>query len=67
MAEAGVAPEPRRHSVQCISPKGLHRIAYLEWGDARNRDVLVCVHGLTRCARDFDELARVLKRHRVAV
>src|SRR5436190_211220 len=60
MAEEGVVAEPRRRSVQCISPKGLHRMAYLEWGDARNRDVLVCVHGLTRCARDFDELARAL-------
>jgi len=60
MPDAGAVPEPRRRSVQCISPKGLHRIAYLEWGDARNRDVLVCVHGLTRCARDFDDLARAL-------
>src|SRR6266508_4521368 len=60
MPETGVAPEPRRRSVQCISPKGLHRIAYLEWGDPRNRDVLVCVHGLTRSARDFDSLAREL-------
>jgi pimeloyl-ACP methyl ester carboxylesterase len=60
MSEPAVVPEPRRRSVQCISPKGLHRVAYLEWGDARNRDVLVCVHGLTRCARDFDELARAL-------
>jgi pimeloyl-ACP methyl ester carboxylesterase len=53
-------PAPRRRSVQCASPKGLHRMAYLEWGDARNRDVLVCVHGLTRTARDFDDLARAL-------
>ena len=60
MAEA-VAP--RRRSVQCASPKGLHRIAYLEWGDPRNRDVLVCVHGLTRSARDFDFLARALCDH----
>src|SRR5258708_4294221 len=60
MPETGVVPEPRRRSVQCISPRGLHRIAYLEWGDPRNRDVLVCVHGLTRCARDFDALARAL-------
>lgn len=64
MADAGVGEagsiEPRRRSVQCVSPKGLHRIAYLEWGDPRNRDVLVCVHGLTRSARDFDELARAL-------
>jgi pimeloyl-ACP methyl ester carboxylesterase len=58
MAEPGV--EPRRRSVQCASPKGLHRVSYLEWGDARNRDLLVCVHGLTRSSRDFDELARAL-------
>jgi pimeloyl-ACP methyl ester carboxylesterase len=54
------ALEPRRRSVQCASPAGLHRIAYREWGDPRNRDVLVCVHGLTRSGRDFDELARAL-------
>jgi pimeloyl-ACP methyl ester carboxylesterase len=57
MAEA---VEARRRSVQCASPAGLHRIAYREWGDPRNRDVLVCVHGLTRSGRDFDELARAL-------
>ena len=59
MAE-GEAPAPRRRSVQCISPKGLHRMSYLEWGDPRNRDVVVCVHGLTRTARDFDPLAAAL-------
>jgi pimeloyl-ACP methyl ester carboxylesterase len=57
MAEA---LEPRRRSVLCASPSGLHRIAYREWGDPRNRDVLVCVHGLTRSSRDFDQLARSL-------
>ena len=57
MAEA---VEPRRRSVLCASPAGLHRMAYREWGDPRNRDVLVCVHGLTRSSRDFDELARAL-------
>lgn len=46
--------------MQCISPKGLHRIAYREWGDARNRDVVVCVHGLTRNGRDFDFIAQGL-------
>ena len=59
MAEPELS-EPRRRSVQCASARGLHRIAYLEWGDPRNRDVLVCVHGLTRSSRDFDELARAL-------
>ena len=60
MAETDLAGEPRRRLVQCASPKGLHRVAYLEWGDARSPDVLVCVHGLTRTGRDFDELARAL-------
>ena len=58
MAEPGI--EPRRRSVQCASSRGLHRISYLEWGDPRNRDALICVHGLTRSSRDFDELARAL-------
>jgi len=52
--------EFRKRSVQCLSPSGLHRMAYLEWGDARNPNIVVCVHGLTRSARDFDPLARSL-------
>jgi pimeloyl-ACP methyl ester carboxylesterase len=61
-----MSAEFRRRSVQCASPRGLHRMAYVEWGDPRNRNVLVCVHGLTRCARDFDDFARaVLDQYRV--
>ena len=52
--------EPRLCHVQCISPRGLHRMAYWEWGAADNPRVLVCVHGLTRQGRDFDTLARDL-------
>lgn len=52
--------EPQLHHVQCLSAGGLHRMAYWEWGDARNARVLVCVHGLTRQGRDFDTLARDL-------
>lgn len=48
---------PRQHHVQCLSPSGLHRIAYTEWGDPANPRVLVCVHGLTRSGRDFDRFA----------
>jgi pimeloyl-ACP methyl ester carboxylesterase len=59
-ADADAAVAPRRRSVQCASPAGLHRIAYREWGDPRNRDVLICVHGLTRSSQDFDALAREL-------
>jgi pimeloyl-ACP methyl ester carboxylesterase len=41
-------------------------MAYVEWGDPANRRVLVCVHGLTRCGRDFDFLAADLAaRYRV--
>ncbi|MGB5082540.1 MAG: alpha/beta hydrolase [Burkholderiales bacterium] len=32
-------------------------MAYLDWGDPRSARALICVHGLTRCARDFDRLA----------
>lgn len=32
-------------------------MAYWEWGDPANRDVVVCAHGLSRQGRDFDVLA----------
>jgi pimeloyl-ACP methyl ester carboxylesterase len=35
-------------------------MAYVEWGDPANPRVLVCVHGLTRCGRDFDFLAQAM-------
>lgn len=52
--------EPRLHHVQCLDSRGLHRMAYWEWGDAANPRVLVCVHGLARQGRDFDTLAQSL-------
>ncbi|NJD35658.1 MAG: alpha/beta hydrolase [Betaproteobacteria bacterium] len=50
----------REGKVKCLSAAGFHHMAYVEWGDAANPSVLVCVHGLTRCSRDFDFLARAL-------
>jgi pimeloyl-ACP methyl ester carboxylesterase len=50
--------EPRLHHVPCLDTRGLHRMAYWEWGDPANPRVLVCVHGLTRQGRDFDTLAQ---------
>jgi pimeloyl-ACP methyl ester carboxylesterase len=50
----------RQHSVQCASPSGLHRMAYTAWGDPANPKVLMCVHGLTRSGRDFDDLAKAM-------
>ncbi|AEI76677.1 translation initiation inhibitor YjgF-family [Cupriavidus necator N-1] len=55
-----MSASPRLGFVQCISPAGLHRMAYHEWGDPANPRVLVCAHGLTRTGRDFDTVASAL-------
>jgi pimeloyl-ACP methyl ester carboxylesterase len=52
----------RRRKVQCASASSLHRIAYLEWAAPDSAKTLVCVHGLTRCSRDFDRLATEMVR-----
>ena len=53
---------PRLQAVTCSSPAGLHRVAYHEWGAPDNPDVVLCVHGLTRTGRDFDDLAMHLAK-----
>ena len=55
-----MSAEFRQRQVQCITPSGLHQLAYTDWGDPGNRKLLVCVHGLSRCGRDFDTLARAM-------
>jgi len=50
----------REGSVLCMDPHGFHRVRYVEWGEASNPRVLLCVHGLTRNGRDFDYVARAL-------
>ena len=52
----------QHHTVQCISPTGLHRMHYTEWGARDNPRIVVCVHGLTRNCRDFDALAQSLEK-----
>ena len=53
-------------TVQCLSPAGLHNMAYKEWGDPKNPAVLLCVHGVTRVSDDFDALATAMAdRYRV--
>jgi len=49
----------RRGRVQISGPRAMD---YVEWGEASAKP-LVCVHGLTRCARDFDFLAAEMVRH----
>jgi pimeloyl-ACP methyl ester carboxylesterase len=51
---------PRLNKFPSLGPHGFHRLSYVEWGEADNPHIVICVHGLTRNARDFDELARAL-------
>lgn len=51
---------PRLEHLQCLDSRGLHRMAYWEWGDPQNPKVLICAHGLARQGRDFDTLAQAL-------
>lgn len=43
-----------------LGSKGFHRIHYTDWGDPGAERIVICVHGLTRNGRDFDDLARAL-------
>lgn len=52
--------DPRMPTIEIEGPEGPCRIAYTEWGDPEAARTIVCVHGLTRNARDFDTLARSL-------
>jgi pimeloyl-ACP methyl ester carboxylesterase len=66
MTAAAITTAPVLRHVQCLGPRGLHRMAYWEWGDPVNDRVLVCVHGLSRQGRDFDALAAAMSdRYRV--
>ena len=60
-------PVPAVGSVLSGTPDGArHVLRWTEWGDPENPRVLICAHGLSRNARDFDFLARTLMdRYRV--
>ena len=51
LAVPGVYCAPMNHRAKrlaCLSPAGFHGVAYREWGEPDNPNVLICVHGLTR-------------------
>lgn len=54
--------QPIRHSIPLpnIGSEGKHEIVFYDWGKPESQRVAVCVHGLTRNARDFDFLATQL-------
>lgn len=54
---------PRIHEIRVAyarQPEAAFNLSAYEWGDSGNAEVVFCVHGLTRNARDFDYLATVL-------
>ncbi|SEG85999.1 alpha/beta fold hydrolase [Marinobacterium lutimaris] len=53
----------RRGNILSLDSGGFHRLHYQEWGSASNERVLICVHGMARNSRDFDELALALSRN----
>lgn len=58
--------QPRRHELNVPSisnPSKKHRITFYDWGREDAEDVVFCVHGLTRNARDFDFIAKQLTTH----
>ena len=49
-----------------LGPSGFHRVAYAEWPGPPGAPALVCVHGLSRNAHDFDVFAAAMtKTHRI--
>ena len=55
-----LAPAPK--FVRASSLAGIHKIAYYDWGPVSARQVIVCVHGLTRNGLDFNRLAAELAK-----
>ncbi|MEO1889347.1 MAG: alpha/beta hydrolase [Cycloclasticus sp.] len=55
---------PKTQYITSCSIGGLHKLAYLEWGEADDPNVLICSHGLTRNKHDFDALAQQLSKKR---
>ena len=73
MSAAGLSMRARTHpamrqgAIKGLSRSGFHRMAYVAWGEPNHLPPVVCVHGLTRNARDFDRLAQALAPDRYVV
>jgi pimeloyl-ACP methyl ester carboxylesterase len=51
---------PRLREMKALGPHGFTGVSYADWGDEAAGRTAICVHGLTRNARDFDWLAPAL-------
>jgi pimeloyl-ACP methyl ester carboxylesterase len=49
---------PKLRTLNALGPHGFAEIAYADWGEGDR--TVICAHGLTRNARDFDWLAEAL-------
>jgi pimeloyl-ACP methyl ester carboxylesterase len=55
--------QPRRHTLpihNSWSETGTHEIVFYDWGSVDAKRTVICVHGLTRNAHDFDMIAPAL-------
>jgi pimeloyl-ACP methyl ester carboxylesterase len=52
--------EPRHHEYLGLGMAGFHRLHYCEWGRRANKRVVICAHGYSGNARDFDFIATAL-------
>lgn len=50
----------QKKSFLSLSSAGFHKVSYFEWGSVTAERTVICCHGLTRNARDFDFLAEQL-------
>ncbi len=50
----------RMHVPNLMAGSGKHALEVRDWGDVNTQQVVICVHGLTRNARDFDRIAAAL-------
>ena len=50
----------QRRSLRSLSRLGFHELSYLEWNAAAGGVPVVCLHGLTRNALDFEALGEAL-------
>ena len=53
----------RQYYFNGLNDDGFHKLAYVEWGDPQNRDIIVCVHGLTLNGRYFDWFSKACEDH----
>src|SRR5438045_2985409 len=50
----------RKYYFSSTALGGFHRLSYLHYGNPKSKKIIICCHGLTRNALDFEPLAKIL-------